>query len=193
MPRASKLIKDLDNVADIVGQLGLSVAGAQKAFNVEYVQALAQVATIARSLFGTGVGADEKTRDFLAAVLTRLAPPLLRYQETTIDVRLDLAQSVRASGSLTAGANLGAVSIGASFAAAYGFDYRAAASVRAVIEAKDLDAGAMDKLLARTRELDSKELSLPGATTFDKELLTSLHDLSKDLGSEPAKVETPDE
>lgn len=188
MSKASKLIKDLDNVADIVGQLGLSVAGAQRAFNLEYVEALRQISILARSMLGDGAVNDDNTREFLNGVLTRLAPPLLRYTETSIEVRLDLAQSIEMSGSATVGVNVGAVSVGASFAAAYGLDYRAAAVVRAVIHAKDLDTAAMGKLLARAKDLNASGLSLPAGVTFDKEFQTGLHGLSKNLGGTPADV-----
>ena len=34
---ASKLVKDLSNIPEIVGALGISIAEAQKAFNVDYL------------------------------------------------------------------------------------------------------------------------------------------------------------
>ncbi|MEM7355671.1 MAG: hypothetical protein AAF657_32955, partial [Acidobacteriota bacterium] len=157
-----------------------------------YVEALREIVTLAKSLLGEGTTTDENTRAFLEGVITRLAPPLLQYTETSIEVRLDLSQSFQATGSITAGGNIGAVAVSATASAAYGFDYRAAAVVRSVINARNLDTTVMTNLLARAQALNTEGLTLPDLPAFNQQLLSTLQGVSSDLGGNPAEVDTAD-
>ena len=196
--KTSQLIGDLRTVPSIVGSLGLSIAEAQKAFNLDYLESLGQLVTMIRSILGVKT-LDAESRTFLESMLTRLAPPSYQFTETTLDVRLDLAQSQRVGGQGEVGGTLGAVTVSASVAAAYGLDYRAAAHCRTVIQARSLDPAAMTALFGRVKELDAQKLELPADTPrIDKEIFQAAQGVAKQLGGgaseldeTPEKPETP--
>ena len=107
--RASMLINDLSKVPNIVGGLGLAIAAAQKAFNLDYVESLERVVGLIQMLLA-GKGADGKdldteqaqrlaeARPAIADMIKALAPSRYQYTETTLSVRLDLAHTKSVEG-----------------------------------------------------------------------------------------------
>src|SRR5437667_7403924 len=112
---ASKLINDLSHVPHIVGALGLSIAAAQKAFNSDYLDGVERILAMTFMMLGgkkagapgspPGAGAAspvDLSADELAALkefadlfkqlLTVAAPSRYQFTETTLHVKLDLAQ-----------------------------------------------------------------------------------------------------
>ena len=104
---ASDLIKDLSNVPNIVGGLGLSIAAAQKAFDVDYLDSIERILALIKIMLGgkkadpqgNPIDLDDKEKESLAAtaqviqeLLTKLAPSRYQFTETTLAVKLDLAQ-----------------------------------------------------------------------------------------------------
>jgi hypothetical protein len=187
--KTSQLIRDLDSVPAIVGNLGLSIAGAQKAFNLEYLESLERLLPLIKSMLGKK-NLNDDDRTFLEALLTRLMPASYQYTETSLVVRLDLARSERKSVAGNLGVGTGAVTISAGMSAAYGLDYRAAAEVRTVIHARNLEDGAMTALLKRAKALADSPLELPeGTPRIDQEIVNSAKSLAEKVGAE----ETPEE
>src|SRR5271165_6418272 len=140
MAKASDLIQDLSDVPSIVGGLGLSIAAAQKAFNLDYLEAMERVIAAVKMLAaptkkadGTDLTQAEKDKvasvdpAFIKDLLTTMLPSKYQFTETTLDVKLDLAQSMKASGSASLGLGYGAVSLSAAFTVGFSYDYRAAA------------------------------------------------------------------
>jgi hypothetical protein len=169
----SKLIKDLAHVPEIIGSLGLSIADAQRALNVDYVDALRQIIAMSRSILGDKDIPDNDTREFLKSLLTQLAPSRYQFTETTLAVRLNLAQRFDIAGQVGLGVGMGAVAVNAAFALAYGFDYQAAAECRTVLHAHPADGNVMDKLLARAEKLDNTAVELPPMHQHERELTKS--------------------
>lgn len=168
--KTSQLIRDLDSVPSIVGNLGLSIAAAQKAFNLEYLESLERLVPLIRSILGKKNLSDDD-RTFFETLLTQLAPPAYQYTETSLAVRLDLAQSERTAASGKLGFATGAVTVSAGMSKSYGLDYRAAAEVRTVIQARTLDPAAMKALLERAASLSESDLELPeGTPRIDQEI-----------------------
>ena len=190
--KTSKLIRDLDSVPSIVGNLGLSIAAAQKAFNLDYLESLERLVALIKSMLGTTT-LNDNDRLFFESVLTRLAPPSYQYTETTLSVKLDLAQSQRTAVTGNLGVGVGAVTIGAAMSSAFGLDYRAAAECQTVIHARNLDPSAMQALFERAAEISEKSLELPADTPrIDHQIVESAQELmGKITGSNPTPIGAP--
>lgn len=177
----TKIIDDLTHIPNIIAGLGLSVAEAQRHFDLDYLQSIERLIVMARSLLGgrkhqdgqvTDLSTEEKQRleqfqsvikDFLVA----LAPGRYQFTETTLSVRLDLAQhlEVSAGGGLSAG--IGGVAINGSVSAGYGTDYRGAAECKVVLHAVPIEQTTLRSLLDRARELSGKDQALPERSKVD--------------------------
>ena len=184
---ASELVKDLATVPQIVGALGLSIAAAQKAFNLDYLHNVEHLLVLIKNLLGgKKLAADGSTvEDMTAAekarldaelpvikdLLAALAPPRYQYTETTFDVRLDLAQTTDVAGSVGLGVGLGAISVNAAFSMGYGSDYRAAAACKTVIHAIPADATVFNALMERAKEINDKVLELPARSVVDQQVI----------------------
>ena len=104
---ASKLINDLTKVPNIIADLGLGIANAQKQMNSGYLDALrilvAQVASITK-----GLPEGPETAKFVSELLMNLAPPRYQFTQTELNVKLDLSQSIDVSVQAGIGFGLGA-------------------------------------------------------------------------------------
>lgn len=205
---ASVLVKDLANVPSIVGALGLSIAEAQKAFNLDYLESLERLLAMTKSLLGeTKAGAaagadpvalDAKEKEKLEAfkqlvfeMIKSCAPSRYQFTETTLKVRMDLAQSLDVGANVGFGLALGAVAVNAGLSIGFGYDYRAAAECHTVIHAIPADSTAMQTLLSRAKELNDKALELPERSTVDSKVLDQAATIfEKMVGAAPAKVKT---
>ncbi|HEX7312733.1 MAG TPA: hypothetical protein VF297_02370 [Pyrinomonadaceae bacterium] len=181
-PHASDLIKDLSNVPNIIGGLGLSIAAAQKAFDVEYLDSIERILAMIKILLGgkadggdtgTDLNDDQKeklgaTAPFIQDMLMKLAPSRYQFTETTLSVKLDLAQSMQAAGSVGLGLGFGAVTVNAAFSIGYSYDYRGAAECRTVIHAYPADQSTFNSLLKRAEKLSESTLTLPPRTPVDQ-------------------------
>lgn len=189
---ASTLIKDLQHVPEIIAGLGLSISAAQSALNLDYLNAVERIIAMAKSFLGSD-GANppaQDDRDFIKALLQQLAPSRYQFTETTLSVRLNLAQRMDFAGEVGLGVGYGAVAVNASFAMAYGFDYQAAAECRTVLHAYPADGNVMDKLLARAKELSAEALKLPERHEHEQKLMDKAADIYKMLsGNEAKKIE----
>jgi len=189
----SKLIKDLKTVPDIIGELGLNIARAQKALNHDYIENLDRIVGIARDLIGkpaagggapAGGAAPEPAptaQDILADVVKQLAPVRYVYSETTLGVRLDLSQSIEGGAEVGLGGGIGAIMVNASFSLAFAQEYRGTAECRTVIHADSRSGAVADSLMARVKELDKKQLQLADVPKVDQEIFRSLERLSQSL------------
>ncbi len=184
--KPSKLINDLNYVPNIVGALGLSIAAAQKAFNLDYLQNVERLIALARSIFGEKILDDQgKPKDmtdaqkakleqfasFLKELLVATAPPRYQFTETTLNVKLDLAQSMDLNVGAGLGVGFGAVTVSASLAIGYGYDYRAAAECHTVIHAIPADPNVFRPLLDRAKEVNDKMLALSDPAGIDNRII----------------------
>jgi hypothetical protein len=193
---ASDLIKDLSNVPNIIGGLGLSIAAAQKAFDVDYLDSIERILALIKIMLGgkkadaqgNPIDLDDKEKESLAAtaqviqeLLTKLAPSRYQFTETTLNVKLDLAQSLQIGGTVGLGFGVGAISLSAAFSIAYSFDYRAAAECRTVIHAYPAEQAVFTALLGRADKLSDKALELPPRSAVDKLLFEKSSELLQKL------------
>lgn len=209
--RASRLINDLSHVPNIVGGLGLSIAAAQKAFNLDYINNIERLIVMAKSMLGekkldattkkaADLTAEEKAqfdqmKSLVMDLLAACAPPRYQYTETTLGVRMDLAQTMDVSGTVGLGVGFGGVTLNAAFTVGYGFDYRASAECKTVIHAIPADKTVMQGLLDRAKAFADKALEMPvGATVDDRVFTAASAAFEKMTGFLPAPVTraTPD-
>jgi hypothetical protein len=170
------LIDSLAAVPGIIADLGLSIAEAQKALNLEYLNALERVFVIAQAINAkppakTGAPQDkvpEGTAAAMQAVLEAFTPTRYQFTETSLAVRLDLARSLRAGATVGGGAALGAVLVNAALTVGYGYDFRGAAEVRTVLHAAPPGAD-LNKLIERAAKLGENDSILP---TIDSTSIT---------------------
>ena len=198
---ASKLIKDLNDVPSIVASLGLAVAEAQKAFNLDYLENVERLLGLIRSVLAPQaakgeLGDLEKQRlaeaeASLKSLLAELAPSRYQFTETTLAVKLDLAQTMNLAAESGFSAALGAVAVNASMTVGYGYDYRAAAEVRTVLHAIPADRSVTDALLGRAEDLSDKALVLPPAAAVDQAIVEKTHELVTKMADLTTELKKP--
>jgi hypothetical protein len=176
---ASALIKDLSHVPNIVGSLGLSIAAAQRALDANYLDGVERILALTRMMLAP-VKSDntpltdaenkalDDARQMVKDMLTLLAPSRYQFTETTLTVKLDLAQSLDVNVGL--GIGLPAVGLNATLSAAFGMDYRAAAECKTVIHAIPMQATVMNKMLDRAAAINDRALTLPDVPEVDAKL-----------------------
>lgn len=189
MSKTSKLLNDLSTLPSIVGNLGLSIAVAQKAFNLNYLESVATIIAMARSYLGDEQANSSEFSEQITGLLKTLAPAHYQYTETELEFRADLAQTLSASGGVGLGINIGAIAVNASVAVGFGYDYRAAAKVRTVIHAVPADQTVMTSLLDRASKLKAQNISLPEQTNEDEEIINTMNGIYKTLiEKDPAEI-----
>ena len=182
--KVSELINDLSSVPNIIGNLGLSIAAAQKAFNLDYLENIERMFALIKATLGgvkagdathpaAALSTDEQAKvDAMAStiqdMLKAIAPSRYQFSETTLSVRLDLAQTLQASGTVGLGVGFSAITLNAAFTIGYSYDYRAAAECRTVIHAIPADQTTFQKLLDRSKELNDRTLELPAKAQIDQ-------------------------
>lgn len=191
---ASKLVTDLNTVANIVGGLGLSIAAAQRAMNLDYLESLERLAALAISLQkgtdGTAPVTKEQ-RDFVVELLTKFAPTRYQYTKTTLKVRMDLSQTRSSSLAAGLGVGVGAIALNASYAYTAGSEYQAAAECNTVIDATSpqLDGDMLKALMTAAETANGTSLTLPARAQLDKDTLTtSANIVEKLFGAAPKPI-----
>ena len=96
-------------------------------------------------------------KDFLIA----LAPTRYQFTETTLTVKLDLAQHLDVSAGLGVSAGISGVAINATVSIGYGTDYRGAAECRNCVARGAGGSTTLRTLLDRAKELGGKDAALP--------------------------------
>lgn len=176
----SKIIRDLKSVPNIVGELGLNIAAAQKALNYDYLQNLEHMVGVARDLIGKP-GANPAPPppgpDALAIlkdVITQLAPTRYVYTETSLAVRLDLAQGFEGGAQVGLGGGIGAVMVNAAFSLAFSQDYRGTAECRTVIHPDGRSGAVNEALMGRVQQLAQQRLEIPDQESVNAQIYDSL-------------------
>ena len=190
----SKLIKDLKSVPDIIGELGLNIAAAQKALNHDYITNLKLIVDMAKELVGKPAGAPPPPPavpppavpavtelDVIAAVIKQLAPVRYVYTETWLAVKLDLAQSIEGGAEVGLGGGIGAIMVNASFSLAFSQEYRGTAECRTVIHPDSRSGAVSDAMMSRAKDLSQTPMTLTDVPKVDQEIFNSLKSLRDGL------------
>ena len=188
----SQLIQDLSNVPNIISSLGLGIAAAQKAFNVEYLNGLERLFAMARMIHGEDNDKRDKFKELFMNMITAMAPLRYQFTETTLAVRMDLAQSVQKGNASKLGVSVGAVTLNAAMTEGFSSNYRAAAEVKTVLHAVPFDPAQLATLIANASEISNNVLDLPSQSDVDAAYMEKSADLfSKVTGAKPKNIAKP--
>lgn len=169
MSQPSQLIQDLSSVPNIISSLGLGIAAAQKAFNVDYLNGLERLLAMAKMIHGEEDNANaDKFSDLFMNLVTTAAPQRYQFTETTLAVRMDLAQSLQRGTTSKLGMSVGAVTLNAAMTEGFSSNYRAAAEVKTVLQAVPFDPAHLATLIANAQSLNDKVMNLPDQTAVDQ-------------------------
>lgn len=182
--QANELVQSLTSVPNIVGGLGLSVAAAQKAFTLEYMEAVERILVMSQALMPPARPEVAGNEDEAKAVAERheaaasvfrnllmaMAPSRYQFTQTTVKVKMDLAQTMSMGANVGLGVNIGAVAVNASLSIGFGYDYRAAAEVTAVIDAIPPDRQVFQTLMENARQFRGESQELPERTVVDRSI-----------------------
>lgn len=190
---ASRLVDDLRSIPGIVGSLGLAIAEAQKHFDENYLRGLERLAVIAKSFLGKDEG-ENVSRDFLKHLVETAAPTRYQFTETTVAVKLDLAESRDLAVQAGIGFGFAGVVVNAAFSYGYSSDYRAGAEVRTVLHAvlPQQNKQAFDALLNRAATLPDN-VKLSERSQLDKNVIDAMTAAAKAVGAAPDPVKGPNE
>ncbi len=188
----SQLIQDLSNVPNIISSLGLGISAAQKAFNVEYLNGLEQLFAMAKMIHGEDNPNRDAFKDMFINLVTTMAPYRYQFTETTLAVRLDLAQSVQRGTSAKLGVSVGAVTLNAAMTEGFSSNYRAAAEIKTVLQAVPFDPAQVATLIANANSLNDKVLDMPDPSAVDKAFMEKSAEIfERTTGAKPKKLPKP--
>lgn len=164
----SELLQDLRQIPNIIGALGLAVAESQKHFDEEYLRGIERLVALART-HDTG---DEVIRFLLQAA----APSRYQFTETSLAVKLDLAQSRDSASQGGLGFGFAGAVISGAYAANSAQDYRAGAEVRVTLHAvlPGDNQAAFVALLDRVKQSTSPPVTLPTLRPADEKVHQAL-------------------
>lgn len=179
---SSKIIEDLTHIPNIIAGLGLSIAEAQRHFDLDYLQSLERLLVMAQAMLGNRKGSGEELtpeerkqqeqfQSLLKEMLMAVAPSRYQFTETTLTVKLDLAQHLDVSAGVGLSAGIGGVAVNAALSIGYGSDYRGAAECKTVLHAIPADQATLRTLLDRAKDLSANSLSMPERSKVDSAVL----------------------
>lgn len=200
-PAGDRLTGQLMYLPDIIGNLGLNIAEAQKRLDSNYLDGLGRFIQLIKANLGdkmlaaeaapeAGVGgqnqpaaaenepaAGEKTekpptRSILEALLASFAPSRYQFTETTLDFSADLAETRDQAFQAGIGVGLQAVVVNAAFSSAFGYDYRAGARITTKMHAIASNTQMTNSLLDRAKKLHGGAVSLPERSEVEERVWT---------------------
>lgn len=176
-PTMDRLTGQLHHLPFIIGQMGLSIANAQKAFNVDYVESIRKFLGMIERTLGTpppdaGADPDLQAKKVAAVkeLLKVLAPSRYQFTEATLDFSADLAESLDIGGSAGLGFGTAAITVNAALTIGYGYDYRAAARITAKMHAVHAVPETAEALIARAADIHKDKLDLPALSSVEKSI-----------------------
>ena len=179
--KGSRLIEDLGNLPEIIAALGLGIAEAQKQLNKDFVDNIGRLLQMIGETLGTaGTAPDPGTVEAMSKLLVALAPSRYQFTETTIQFYADVAERMQRQTEVAFSFGK-AVMLNAGFSKAFGYDYRAAAKITSVLQAREVGAEMSKELLARAATINDTPLKLPDASTLDKALFEAVSGVYKSL------------
>jgi len=207
---SNKIIEDLTHIPNIIAGLGLSIAEAQRHFDLDYLQSVERLLVMAQSMLGgqkslpatagssstptTELTAEERKQQeqfqaLFKELLIAVAPSRYQFTETTLTVKLDLAQHIDVSAGVGLSAGIGGVAINAALSIGYGSDYRGAAECKTILQAVPADQATLRLLLDRAKDLSAKDLSMPERSKVDSAVLAQTGKIyERIVGCPPAAV-----
>ncbi len=188
------ITRDMTKVADVIGELGLNIAEAQKELNAGYIDALVKLLAIAKHAIDTpdaAPGTDPAPSPDTISVLSSIAPPQYQYSQTTLEFAADMAQRSDKELSIGGSVGFGSVSLVGGYSSATGQDYRAAARITTIMQAVPSGKFAQE-LVNKAGEADIDfAATMKNASAADKRLAEATSALVEAFGGEVPPVEDP--
>jgi hypothetical protein len=187
-PTMDRLTGQLYHLPFIIGQMGLSIANAQKAFNVDYVENVTKILALIDRTLGDADEVQAEKAQAVAALLEALAPSRYQFTEATLDFSADLAETLDVAGSAGLGFGSAAITVNAALTLGYGYDYRAAARITAKLHAIPANPELGKALIERAREIHSDKMTLPELSEVEKEIWDGVAGIYAALTDSQAKT-----
>lgn len=171
------ITNDAAKVADIIGELGLNIAEAQKELNAGYINSLLHVLNVAKTMKVSPAN--------LVDVVASIAPPHYQYSRTTLEFAADMAQRKDSSFQVGGSIGFGAVALHGAYSSASGEDYRAATRITTQLEAVPSNQFGKD-LVKNGSDNFTGDFTLPEATDADENLSKATSELIKGFKADVA-------
>ena len=110
----------------------------------------------------------DKFSDLFMNLVNTAAPQRYQFTETTLAVRMDLAQSLQRGISSKLGMSVGAVTLNAAMTEGFSSNYRAAAEVKTDLQAVPFDPAHLATLIANAQSLNKDVMNLPDQSAVDQ-------------------------
>jgi hypothetical protein len=166
-----KFFRDFETVPKILSDLALSIAVAQQRLDVDYLNNLQGIMTIAGPLLQNANKIDE-----FIALFKAIGPARQQFTTTTFEVRADMQSSSGTQFSIGASVPF-AVAVNASYSRRTASDFRAAALIRTVMTVTPADPATMQTLLNAAK--DAPATTLPsGLSEGQKAIQSALNGLA---------------
>lgn len=184
-----KLTGQLYYLPGIIGNLGVSVANAQKVMNDDYIRNIQLIMQMAHGLFDKSDSTADKM-SVIKDLLKELAPTRYQFTETSLEFSADLSERKTKDSQGALGGGMGGFTITAGYASSFGYDYRAAARVKTVLHPMPpVNEEMSNVLLDSAKEKGIKLTELPAPTKLDKATYEGLANIAKILDGTPKEVE----
>lgn len=173
-PVMDRLTGQLYHLPGIIGNLGISVANAQKTLNSDYIRNIQLIMDMINKMLENQPEPQADRLEMVKELLKQLAPSRYQFTETTLEFYADLAErkSTKLEGAL--GGGFAGITLSAGYARAFGYDYRAAARVRAVLHALPANDASFQPLIDRAKEIKFAPADLPAKYEIEAEIFNGL-------------------
>jgi hypothetical protein len=142
----------LQTLPGLIGNLGLSIAEAQRRLDQNYIESLTAFTKMISTLGGGSPPTTGSAAQFLE-LFRAIAPSHYQFTETAVEVRADLrvasASELQVGGQFGINKGIFSATVNFSYLKRSGSDYQASAALRSVINAIPADHAMLNELLAR--------------------------------------------
>ncbi len=180
-PVMDRLTGQLYHLPGIIGNLGISIANAQKALNSDYIRNVQLIIEmINKMLENQSEDADDRLA-MIKELLKQLAPSRYQFTETTLEFYADLAERKSKNLQVALGGGFAGVTLSAGYARSFGYDYRAAARVTSVLHAMPANPESFQSLIDRADKIGIKAEDMPEKYEIEAEIFNGLATITEAL------------
>ena len=173
-PVMDRLTGQLYHLPAIIGNLGISVANAQKALNSDYIRNIEVLMEMIEKILGSQPDTADDKVTLVKELLKQLAPSRYQFTETTLEFYADLAERKSKHLQAAVGGGFAGITLSAGYAKAFGYDYRAAARVRAILHALPANDDTMQALITQAGQFKMDGSKLPAKYQVEAEIFNGL-------------------
>lgn len=183
------LTKDMTKVADVIGELGLNIAEAQKELNAGYINSLVKLMALAKQ----AVKAKDTNAPDTISLISSIAPPHYQYTKTTLEFAADMAQRKEDEVSIGGSIGFGAVSLVGGYSSSTGQDYRAACRITTQMDSVSSNTFAQELVKKASEATIDFAATMEKASPADKRLAEATKSLISAFGGTVPEIPKPKE